>query len=175
MRPVKEIRSSAPDFEQAFVAFYDETKAEVYGFLLARCADTGLAEDLMADTYLAALDAMRRSDQRLTVGWLITVARRRLIDHWRRRTSHRSKLQRLASNRRTSRTTELDEHDTTVLDALGSLPTRQRAAVTLRYVDELSVSEIADALGVEYKAAESLLSRGRASLRRAYQELTREH
>jgi DNA-directed RNA polymerase specialized sigma24 family protein len=38
----------------------------------------------------------------------------------------------------------------------------------MRYLDEMSVGEIADALDVSYKTAESLLSRGRSGLRRAY-------
>lgn len=165
-----EIESCAPDFDRAFMAFYDATKADVYGFLLARSGEPELAEDLMAETYLAALDALRRRDDMITIGWLMTVARRRLVDHWRRRTSLRARLHRLATP--ASMSLELDERDTTVLRALQSLPTRQRAAITMRYIDELSVSEVADRLDVEYKAAESLLSRGRASLRRAYEELT---
>ena len=57
-----------------------------------------------------------------------------------------------------------------VLAALESLPPRQRMALTLRYLDECSVSEIADAMDVGYTTAESLLGRARRSFARAYGE-----
>ena len=50
--------------------------------------------------------------------------------------------------------------------ALGKLPASQRLAVTLRYLDDLSVPEIATATGKSVHAVESLLARGRTSLRR---------
>jgi RNA polymerase sigma-70 factor (ECF subfamily) len=48
--------------------------------------------------------------------------------------------------------------------ALAALPDRQRAAVTLRHVEELGNPEIAAALGVSVEAVESLLARGRRRL-----------
>jgi RNA polymerase sigma-70 factor (ECF subfamily) len=42
---------------------------------------------------------------------------------------------------------------------------RQRAALHLRYREELSVAEVARALGVSVKSAESLIFRGKAALR----------
>ncbi len=50
--------------------------------------------------------------------------------------------------------------------ALAELPPRQRIALALRYVHDLSEAEIADALGCRPGTAGSLLSRGRSALRR---------
>jgi RNA polymerase sigma factor (sigma-70 family) len=50
--------------------------------------------------------------------------------------------------------------------ALGRLPPRQRVALALRYVHDLSEREVAAALGCRLGTAQSLLSRGRARLRR---------
>jgi RNA polymerase sigma factor (sigma-70 family) len=50
--------------------------------------------------------------------------------------------------------------------ALGRLPPRQRLALALRYVHDLSEREVAAALGCRLGTAQSLLSRGRARLRR---------
>lgn len=52
-----------------------------------------------------------------------------------------------------------------VREALAELPARQRIALALRYVHDLSDAEIADALGCRRGTADSLLSRGRALLR----------
>ena len=49
--------------------------------------------------------------------------------------------------------------------AIAKLPERQRAALTLRYFEDLSNIETADILGVSIEAVESLLARGRRALR----------
>jgi RNA polymerase sigma-70 factor (ECF subfamily) len=54
----------------------------------------------------------------------------------------------------------------TLAAALAELPPRQRLALALRYVHDLPDAEIAAALGCRTGTAHSLLSRGRASLRR---------
>lgn len=163
--------ASEREREQAFLAFYDATKAEVYGFLLARCGDHHVAEEVLAETYLEAARAGPAA--RLTTGWLITVARRRLIDLWRRQDRSHRIAERLFWDR-AGRAEPASSTDDMVLEALSALPTRQRAVIALRYLDEYSVSEIADELDVTYKTAESLLARGRASLRRSYEEVRRE-
>ena len=145
----------------------------LFGFLLARCGDRDLAEDLCGETFVAAarLFAAGRGDE-VTSTWLLTVARRRLIDHWRQQSSARRRLARLRAERPTDE--DLRPDDERVLAALKSLPDRQRAAVAMRYLDECSVGEVADALEVSYRTAESLLARGRRSFRRAFEEYSDE-
>jgi len=53
----------------------------------------------------------------------------------------------------------------TVHSALLDLPDRQRRAIALRYFDELSYQEVADAMGVSVSAVDSLLHRALAALR----------
>ena len=64
----------------------------------------------------------------------------------------------------------IDNADLRVLAALECLSERQRAALTMRHLDEKSVSEIADVLGTTYEATESLLARARRAFRTAYEE-----
>ncbi|HEV7872402.1 MAG TPA: sigma factor [Modestobacter sp.] len=59
----------------------DSALPEVHGHLPARCGQRALAEDLTAETFLAAV---RAGDVPLSVGWLIGTARHELVDHWRR-------------------------------------------------------------------------------------------
>lgn len=49
--------------------------------------------------------------------------------------------------------------------ALAALPARQRAALALRYLHDLSDAQIAEALGCRPGTVHALLSRGRAALR----------
>ena len=73
-----------PDPALGLLELYDDALPHVYGYLLARCGDTGLAEDLTAESFLAAVHAVRKpgaSDP--SIAWLIGVARHKLADHWR--------------------------------------------------------------------------------------------
>jgi DNA-directed RNA polymerase specialized sigma24 family protein len=61
--------------------------------------------------------------------------------------------------------------DPELIAALRALPARQRAALWLRYCDDLSTADVARILGCSEAAAKQLLMRGRDALRR---ELTKE-
>jgi hypothetical protein len=74
-----------PDPAFGLLKLYDDALPHVYGYLLARCGDTGLAEDLTAESFLAAVHAVRNPGAPdPSIPWLIGVARHKLADHWRR-------------------------------------------------------------------------------------------
>ena len=52
--------------------------------------------------------------------------------------------------------------------ALARLPDDQRVALILRYVDDLTVADVANELGRSVRATESLLVRARRTLRAVY-------
>lgn len=164
--------SPGVDIRERFDDLYATCRDDVYGFALARCGDPSLAEDITADAFINAWKHMFATGEPLGTGWVITAARRRLIDHWRRRSVLHDRIRTLkATARNAPHERSFDSDDSRILEALQSLPDRQRAVVALRYLDDFSVSEIAEALSVTYKTVESLLSRGRSSLRTAYQEV----
>ena len=94
---------------------------------------------------------------------------RRLIDHWRTEARRTDRITRLRNEALAAANDEAIDHSD-VIAALGSLATNQRAALVLRYLEDLSVSEVAEELGITYKAAESLLSRSRRAFSTAYWE-----
>ncbi len=65
---------------------------------------------------------------------------------------------------------EMQEKREKVKKALQDLPERQRAALMLTFYEELSNQESADALGISVKAVESLLVRGRRTLKEELKE-----
>ena len=157
----------------AFEALLDVSLPRLYGYFLARVnGDQSVAEDLMQESYLAALRELRRGVAvAAPMPWLLGIARHKLIDHY------------AAKRRGFQRTTEWDDEVAEtfaeptddiaavadreqVAAALDKLPDAQRLAITLRYLDDLSVPEIATATGRSVHAVESLLARGRIGLRR---------
>lgn len=164
---------SEPAAAADLLALYDEALPQVYGYLLSRCGQRALAEDLTAETFLAAVDAVRREPPTaVSTGWLVGVARHKLADHWRRRARE---------DRHLSLLSEPAPHDpedgwldsVTAHETLARLGPHHRLALTLRYLDGLPVPEVARLLDRTPHATEALLVRARAAFRRAY-DLPRE-
>jgi RNA polymerase sigma-70 factor (ECF subfamily) len=154
------------------VAIYQVALPQVYGYLLLRCRDVALAEDLTAETFMAAVAVCRQErPPEVTVAWLVGVARHKLVDHWRR----------LAREERHLAALEADDE---IVDdpweewidaeaaqaALARLSVQHRLALTLRYLDGLPVAQVAAHVDRSVHATETLLVRARAALRRVYQE-----
>lgn len=158
------------DQAAALLALYDRALPEVYGYLLPRCGDRATAEDVTSEVFLAAVEAVRREAvERLTVAWLIGVARHKLVDHWRRTERERRRVERVAAEP----TPDADDPWEAEVDAeaaravLAGLGGHHRAALTLRYVDGLSVPEVARHLDRTVHATEALLVRARRAFRAA--------
>ncbi len=154
------------------MAIYRVALPQVYGYLLPRCGSVAVAEDLTAETFLAAVAAVRSGQvHEVTVGWLVGVARHKLVDHWRRLGREQRGLAAVEREQ-----PDLDDPWEEVLDldaahaALWRLPVPQRLALTLRYLDGLPVPEVAGQLGRSVHATETLLVRARSALRRVYEE-----
>ena len=152
-----------------FRSMYEATLPVVYGFLSVRVGgNRTLAEDLTADTYAAAvvLYKAQRGDE-VTISWLRTVARRRLIDHWRRAAVATKNVVKLVPP-------EPDPADVdvsaAVAAALAALSEPQRQALVLQHIEGYSVVEIAELLGRTPIAIQSLLNRARVAFRAAYEE-----
>jgi RNA polymerase sigma-70 factor, ECF subfamily len=159
-----------PESTDPVVAIYGQALPQVYGYLLPRCGNAAVAEDLTAETFTAAVDAARRRNApEINVAWLVGVARHKLVDHWRR----------LAREQQTLAVAELPDQgvddpwedwiDTDAAHtALARLSADHRAALTLRYLDGLPVADVAFHMGRSLRATETLLARARAALRRIY-------
>ena len=151
---------------------YVEALPEVYRYLRGRCPSRELAEELTSATFVqAAHSAMMGTVAELTVPWLITVARNKLVDHWRRQATADRSLAILEARPQTA-----DDPWNIVLDhvrahrVLHQLPPDYRNVLTLRYLDDLSVPECAEVLGRSVRATESLLARARRGFRTVYED-----
>ncbi|MDP9072571.1 MAG: sigma-70 family RNA polymerase sigma factor [Actinomycetota bacterium] len=152
------------------LAIYDQALPQVYGYLLSRCGRVALAEDLTGQTFLAAVDAVRREvPPPISTAWLIGVARHKLVDHWRRQAREERGMQAVADN-----DPGIEDRWNVHLDGwaaratLERLGPHHRAALTLRYLDDLPVPEVATILRRTVHATEGLLVRARKAFRAAY-------
>jgi len=159
-----------PDPGAELLALYDGAISHVYGYLLSRCGAVSLAEDLTAEALLAAVDAVRSGPPtRVSVPWLVGVARHKLVDHWRRQAREERGLRAVGTD-----DLDRDEEWDVRLDALRARHTLEelspvhRAVLTLRYLDDLPVPEVAALVDRSVHATEGLLVRARAAFRRAY-------
>lgn len=143
-----------------FLAFYDATFEEAYRYAGRLCGtDRAAAEDLVQDAYMAVLQQLRADGEReLQIGYVITTIRNRFLDRVRRDQREERRLRLVASGPGAPEPALMPSQ-------LASLPERDRAALVLRYVDDLPVPDVAASLGVSVHAAESLLARARARLR----------
>jgi RNA polymerase sigma-70 factor, ECF subfamily len=156
----------------ALLDLYDSALPEVYGYLASRCGSASVAEDLTSETFLAAVDALRRDRvPDLSTAWLIGVARHKLVDHWRRREREERSLRAVDAEAVDDPVEDWDVR----LDAmaaqrtLADLGAHHRSALTLRYLDGLPVREVAACLGRTEGATEVLLVRAKAAFRDRYE------
>lgn len=155
--------------EEDLLALYDRALPVVYGYLADRCGNRSTAEDLAAETFLAAVRTLRASSPTVvSVPWLVGVARHKLADHWRREARGERLLHAIGDTLDDAE----DPWDAKVdalaaAEVLSRLSNDHRAALTLRYVDGLPVAEVAELLGRSLEATEALLVRAKAAYRRA--------
>jgi RNA polymerase sigma-70 factor (ECF subfamily) len=147
----------------------DEVAPIVYGYLYARVGgNEPVAEDLLQETLLEAVRSAGsfRGNAALST-WLCAIARRRLARHYereRRNEAARTGL-RLALAPDPDLEGDIMEDRDEVVRALGRIPPTYRQVLVLKYLDGLSVEEIASEMRRSRIQVQSLLQRARDRLR----------
>jgi RNA polymerase sigma-70 factor, ECF subfamily len=157
---------------EAFREFYDRALPVVYGYFFRRCGGRrDIAEELTQETFVSAVRSLTQGPRvNAPLPWVMSIARRRLVDFYRSENRRRTAGQQLSDGSLPQRSiTTVAE--VRLLTALDQVPEMQRLALVLRYVDDLSVREVASLIDKSERATESLLTRGRRSLLEAYQEV----
>jgi RNA polymerase sigma-70 factor (ECF subfamily) len=166
-------QSSAVSADTAeFRAMCTTAIPEVYKFVCRRCGDPDLAKDLTAEALLAAANRVRDGEPgEVTAAWIKSVARNKLLEHWRRSEREQRRLRLLWGSREESVVSwPEDASPEQALKVLRLMAPIHQAVLTLRYLDDLSVPAVARELGRSVHATESLLARAKAAFRRAYAE-----
>ena len=156
-------------------AFIEELFAkhhgEIYAYLFRMMRDAEVAADMTQDAFVKAYknyDTLEKPEN--ARAWLYQIAHRVALDEIRRRKIVRF-LPWTGESRGSAPSAEhlvMDARLSGDLQrALAKIPERQRAALLLAELHDLTGLELAAALGVSHVAARALLTRARGSLRQA--------
>ena len=158
--------------ERAFIEqLFAQHHSEIYGYLVRMLRDDELAADLAQETFVKAYRALDTLEDRDRArAWLFQIAGRTALDELRRR-----RLIRFVPWTGESRGVAISAEDAALRGhlsgemarALERVPDRQRSALILAELHEMTGLELAAALGVSHEAARALLTRARESLRQA--------
>lgn len=143
-----------------FQVFLDEHAESLFKFIAVRVGPTEV-EDCFQETVLAALRAWPRLDNHDNLpGWLYTIARRKTVDHHRRRARRAVPVQEVPERVELLQIPEPD-----LWDSVTDLPEKQGEAVYHRFVEDLSYSRIAQVMGTSEEAARQNVHQGIRKLR----------
>jgi RNA polymerase sigma factor (sigma-70 family) len=148
---------SLPPFQR----FLDEHREPVLAFLRAMVGRDE-ADDVFQETFIAAMRAYPRMDGRHPRAWVMTIARRKAIDHHRSRARRPEPRGELPEDP----ATDAELGDREIWSAVAELSPAQRAAVALRYAADLPYREIAAALETTEEAARRRVADGLKQLRK---------
>jgi len=171
--------------ERAFAEFFDTYAPRLFRFAMRRAGNEDLAEEITQTTLIAAVGNLKtwRGEASLFT-WLCSISRRQILDHWRRTARQpelrpldddpdvRAALESLASGGEGPDAADaaLDGRRLAerVQITLDYLPDRYGDVLEWKYLQGLSVNEIAERLATTPKAVESTLTRARQAFREGF-------
>jgi RNA polymerase sigma-70 factor (ECF subfamily) len=165
--------------EHAFETFFETYFDRVFRFAARSVSDGAAAEDIAQAALVTAIRKLHtwRADAALFT-WLCAICRREIVAHYTRTAPSRlaarvAVLDRLASpGLDPEAEAQRAETSRRVQIALDDLPDRYGDVLEWKYLQGLSVNEIAGRLGLTAKAAESMLTRARAAFRQGFNSLS---
>ena len=147
-----------------FQVFLDEHAEPIHRFLVALVGPQE-AEDALQETLIAALRAYPRLRDGSNVrAWLFTIARNKALDEHRSRARRPMPVAVVETGSRSG----FSDSDDDLWAAVRELPPKQRAAVALRFVNDMPHREIARVLECSEAAARRSLHEGLNKLREGW-------
>ncbi|MCA8911531.1 MAG: sigma-70 family RNA polymerase sigma factor [Planctomycetes bacterium] len=168
---VKRVLKGESEFYEHVIKRFERL---VYGFMLRKISDVGIAQDLAQETFLIGFENLNRlKDHARLKSWLMGIAGNLVRDHYKRR-----KMAGMPEGMDVELTgmdplqsAEQTERHEVLYKALAKLSERYRAVLIKRYLEGQEYAEIADDLGLSIGAVEVCMHRARKSLQSAMKEL----
>lgn len=175
MRPASVYRDvSGPLPEQELILLYRQTIRPLYAYVSRRVGgDSGLAEDLVQDVWIRALDAWARTGvPREPLAWLLTVARNTLASHFRKRRPE--PIDTASIEIEDERISPLTSETAAIVGwGLAQLSRSHAELLEAFYFDGETVEEIARRRSMSARAVEGRLRRAREKLKKTLAHVVR--
>lgn len=160
-------RGDRQAFDKLIRLYYDY----VSGFLLKTTLDESLSQDLTQETFLKMIRNIEKFDPGGSAGfgtWLITIAKNCYIDHLRRNRISLEDIEQLPLEDERDLADEVVQkiRYEQLLTELESLPPEQALAIRLKYVEDMTLAQIAERFGVPPKTIKSRIHDGTVKLRK---------
>ncbi len=163
------IRQIQKGNERALVAFYNRFKKPLFSFVNRQLKDVQVSEEIVQDIFLASIDSMReRREIESLSAYIYAIARHKIIDYLRKKKIKKILLSAIPIHIINSYAAHLFREDVqreeladSIYRVFKKMPHEYALIIRLKYIEGLSVSEIAAKLSIRFKAAESMLFRAR--------------
>ena len=166
--------------ETIYIKIYNRYKKPVFNLLLSRSfGNRDIAMDIMQETFLTAIGSFHKvkSPGHLEA-WLITIAKNKLIDHFRKTGREKKYLEKIAYREAgtVDMSEELHEKEQAALlyMAMEKLKPHYKEALTMFCWENMKVKEIAEKTGRTPKAVENILFRAKNSLKKHLSSISKE-
>jgi RNA polymerase sigma-70 factor, ECF subfamily len=159
----------------AFAELYDRHVVRIYRHIYYLVGDAPVAEDLTAQTFLKAWEAIDRYKERGApiVAWLLRICHNLTVSYLRSRRDHSELDEAYVDQKRSGNPEEVLEQTTdekSVRDAVLRLRDEQRQVIMLRFVEELDYREVAAMIGKSVPAVRVIQHRALGNLRKLMQD-----
>jgi RNA polymerase sigma-70 factor (ECF subfamily) len=159
----------------AFADLYDRHVVRVYRHIYYLVSDAREAEDLTAQTFLKAWEAIDRYKERGApfVAWLLRISHNLTISYLRSKRDHSELDEGFVDSKRHGNPEESLEQSTderSVREAVLRLRDEQRQVIMLRFVEELDYREVAAMIGKSVPAVRVIQHRALGNLRKLMQQ-----
>jgi RNA polymerase sigma-70 factor (ECF subfamily) len=158
----------------AFAELYDKHVVRVYRHIYYLVNDTRETEDLTAQTFLKAWEAVGRYKERGApfVAWLLRIAHNLTVSHLRAKRDHGALEDIFVDgkmDRNPEQALEQSTDEKSVRDAVLKLREEQRQVIMLRFVEEMDYREVAEVIGKSVPAVRVIQHRALGNLRKIMQ------
>ena len=161
---------------EALATLYERYLPSVWRYVYSRLSHEAASRDVVSETFLAMIQNIGRLDAASTnvAKWLSGVARHKIADHWRRSARPVAAQDLELPEQETNPAVAMDalEMREAVGQAMDRMDDLQRIALEWKYIDGLTVREIAEQLGRTERAIEAILYRARGAFRAQYKRIT---
>jgi RNA polymerase sigma-70 factor (ECF subfamily) len=156
---------------EAFGALYDRHVVRVYRHIYYMCGNAAEAEDLTAQAFLQAWEAIERYQIRGApfVSWLLRIAHNLGVSHLRSRRDNGELPETLVDHGRHGNPEEVLQRNSdadSVRQAILGLRDEQRQVIILRFVEDLAYPEVAEIVGKSVAAVRVIQHRALNALRK---------